>query len=76
MTASILKNKLHHYLEVADNKILKEFYHLHEAEIEESLSTNLLSAAQIEEVKRRREEYLSGNAVMYTWDEAMEMIGK
>jgi hypothetical protein len=29
----------------------------------------------IDETKKRREEYLSGKAVMYSWDEAMKMIG-
>ncbi|KAA5534866.1 hypothetical protein F0919_09700 [Taibaiella lutea] len=75
MTAATIRNKLHSYLEVADAKKLKALYTIIEAEIEETLSADVLTDEQMEEIETRRADYLSGKSKVHTWKDAKDSIG-
>ena len=72
MSTIEIKEKIHDYIEYADDKVLEAIYTL--------LSANAdgytLTAEQMTIVEERREEYLSGKSKTHSWDEAKKMIGK
>jgi len=76
MTDIALRHKLQSYLEVADIKKIKALYTMFEVEIEATLSDNTLTDAQLEEVEKRRADYLSGKSKTYSWEDAKKQIGK
>lgn len=76
MTTTALRNKLQSYLEVADTKKIKAIYTMFELEIEETLSANVLTNDQMEEVERRRKDYLSGKSKSHNWEDVKSNFGK
>ena len=76
MTTAALRHKLHDYLEIADTKKIKAIYTMFELEIEETLSANVLTNAQIEEVEERRKKYLSGESKSHDWDNVKDSFDK
>lgn len=74
MTTLAIRQQLHSYLEVADDKKIKAFYTMMEAEIKESAVeyTNELKA----ELDKRYTDYKSGKAKMITAAESKRRIAK
>lgn len=72
MTASILKNKLHYYIESAEHKKLKAIYKMLENEIE--MENSILTTAQKKELDIRWDEYKKGKSKNYSWDEMLSKI--
>jgi hypothetical protein len=65
MTTLILRKKLRHYIDGADDKKLKAISTVLEKEIEEVIWDDKF----IKELKRRSEEMKSGQAKTYSWNE-------
>ena len=72
MSTVEIKEKIIDYIDYADDKVLEAIYILLEA----NMGSYTITDAQMAEVERRREDYLSGKAKMHTWEEAKKMIGK
>lgn len=73
MSRSDLRDKLHEYIDKADDRHLEAIYVLLEREIN---SGYVLDEETIKELDRRRAEYLSGAGESYTAEESIEMIRK
>ncbi len=71
MDTTAIKNKLHNYIDNAEQKKLKAIYTMLENEIE---STSMLSKEQKKELDFRLEEYMQGKGKSYSWDEAIKKI--
>ena len=74
MTTAIIKQKLHNYLEVADNKKLKALYTIIEADVEDSLPeySNELKT----ELNKRTANLKTGKAILVTSIESKKRIQK
>jgi uncharacterized membrane protein YheB (UPF0754 family) len=72
MTVTAIKEKLHSYIEHADDKKLKAIYTLLENEVNADIADEKL----IEELDRRWDNYLSGASKTYTIDESIKEIKK
>jgi hypothetical protein len=74
MTATLIKQKLHNYLEVADDKKLKALYTIIGAEVEDSSPdySNELKA----ELDKRTADLLSGKAKTISSTESKKRIQK
>jgi putative addiction module component (TIGR02574 family) len=71
MTTTVIKNKLHNYIDNAEQKKLKAIYTMLESEIE---ATSMLSEEQKKELDFRLDEYMKGKSKSYSWDEAIKKI--
>jgi len=74
MNTAALRQKLHNYLEVADDKKIKAIYAIMENEIEESAVE--YSDEFKKELDRRYAEYKTGKAKMITAEESKKRIQK
>lgn len=74
MSTDILRQKLHSYLEVADDKKVKAIYAIMENDIEESAME--YSGEIKKELDRRYAEYKSGKAKMVTAGESRKRVQK
>ena len=74
MTTHALRQKLHSYLEVADDKKIKAMYIMMEEDIEESAVE--YTDAFKKELDRRHAEYKSGKAKMITAAESKKKVRK
>lgn len=71
MKTITIRQKLHHYIEIAEEKKLKAIFTMVENEIEEPYDQwNNLSF--VTEMKERAKETEEGKAKMYSWDEVQE----
>lgn len=74
MTTSIIRQKLHSYLEVADDKKVKAMYVMMEGDIEESAVE--YSDGFKKELDTRYADYKSGKAKIFTAAESKRRIQK
>jgi len=72
MTFTVLKEKLHDYIDHADQKKLTAIYTLVEDEIIEPRHT--YDEETLNMLEERREEYQKGNIKGYTVEESMEHV--
>jgi len=72
MTITLVKEKLHEYIENADEKKLQAIYTLIESEIEDRSS--LYDEATLNTLRETREAYLSGKIKGYPMQESMDRI--
>jgi putative addiction module component (TIGR02574 family) len=74
MTTNAIRQKLHSYLEVADDKKIKAMYVMMEEDIEESAVE--YSDEFKKELDRRHADYKSGKAKMISAEESKKRIQK
>ena len=74
MTATLIRQKLHNYLELADEKKIKAFYTMMEEEIEGILVE--YTPGLKKELDMRYEDYQSGKVKMISSTESKKRIGK
>lgn len=70
MTIAALKERLHEYIEQADDKHLEAIYVL----IEKEIPSNQYDATTLDELHQRRNNYVKGISKSYTVDEAISSI--
>jgi hypothetical protein len=73
MTTTVIRKKLIHYLENADEKKVKAVYTIFEDEINQENSFNL-SEEQIKILDKERRKHVSGKSKSYTWEDAKKII--
>jgi hypothetical protein len=74
MTFNAVKEKLHGYIDHADEKKVKAIYTLVEDEIEET--GYVYDDETLDMLEERREEYIKGNVKGFTVEESMEFVKK
>jgi hypothetical protein len=74
MTTTALKKKIHEYIEVTDNKILKAVYTLLEAQVKASEATFEFNKEQIKELNKRRKAHLSGKSKSYSFEQIKKQV--
>ncbi len=65
MSTADIRQKLHHYIETAQDKKVKAIFNLVEDELEETYD-HWNDKAFVTELQRREESYLNGTAKTYT----------
>lgn len=73
MTLAAVKEKLHSYIDHADDKKLKAIYTLLERDIE---AGDVIDEKMMKELDKRWEKYSSGKSKTYTLEESMKEIAK
>jgi hypothetical protein len=71
MESVSMRNKLHHYIDVADEKKLQAIYAILEDEIE---GEYFFTQDEIKMFYDRRQKYLSGQSKAYTVEEALTLV--
>ncbi|HVU57806.1 MAG TPA: hypothetical protein VHD83_22245 [Puia sp.] len=71
MEPSSLKQKLHHYIDIADEKKLQAIYTILEDEIE---GDYFYSQEEIKEFYDRRQKHLNGESKSYTVEETINLV--
>lgn len=71
MKTVLLKEKLHHYIETAEEKKLKAIYAMVEDEIKEPVSV-WEDKNFVAELERREKAYKNGTAKMYSIEESVK----
>ena len=74
MVQTSVKEKLHEYIERADEKKVQAIYTLVENEIEDR--SNLYDEATLNSLRATSEDYFSGKIKGYPMEESMERIRK
>ncbi len=72
MSTAVIRQKIHNYLEVADDKKVKAIYMMMEDEIEETVSE--YSEEFKRELDKRYAEYKSGKAKTFTSEQSKRRI--
>lgn len=70
MNTADIRQKLHHYIETAQEKKLRAIFAMIEEEIEETFD-HWNDEAFVEELQRRKASYLNGTAKTYTLDQSI-----
>ncbi len=70
MNTITIKQKLHQYIETAEDKKLKAIYTMVENEIEDVSSP--WDPAFLTQIERREKSYLNGEAKIFSWDEVQQ----
>jgi hypothetical protein len=71
MEPASMRNKLHHYIDVADEKKLQAIYIILEDEIE---GEYFFTQDEIKMFYDRRQKYLNGESKAYTVEEALNLV--
>ncbi len=71
MNSTEIRQKLHHYIEIAQDKKLKAIYTIVEDEIEKPLNP-WDDPEFVDLVERREQSYLNGTAKTYSWEEVQK----
>lgn len=73
MTTAKIKQRLHEYIDTAEDKKLKAIYTLLQDDID---SDSYLTKEQMAELDRRLEDYQNGKGKTYTWEETVAHINE
>ena len=73
MTTAKIKQRLHEYIDTAEDKKLKAIYTLLQDDID---SENYLTKEHMAELDRRLEDYHNGKGKTYTWEETVAHINE
>jgi len=73
MTTTVVREKLHDYINHADDKKLKARYTLLESEID---ADDAIDEKMMKELDKRWDNYSSGKSKTYTLEESMKKIKK
>ena len=69
-TTIILRDKLHQFIDSVEERKIQALYIMFEEEIEiKSIDEFSLTAKEIENLGKQRENYLSGKSKTYSWEE-------
>ena len=71
MAPSTIKEKLHHYIDVADDKKIEAIFTAMESDIEESLNLDE-DEDFVNEMTRRIEDFEKNDVKCLTWEEVKE----
>ena len=71
MTTAAIREKLHEYIRVADDKKLKAIYTILESEIEDPYD-HWNAPVFVEEMERRSKEMENGKVKTYSWNEVQK----
>ncbi len=71
MESAVLRNKLHEYIDKADERKLSAIYVLIEEELEDGF---IYDSGTISMLHERRNNHLNGAGKSYTAEESLEMI--
>ncbi len=71
MNSIEIKQKLHQYIETAEDKKLKAIYTIVENEIEDPYDP-WNDPAFLSQIERREQSYLNGKAKTYSWEEVQQ----
>ncbi len=74
MQTTVIREKLHQYVDTSDEKLLKLMLALAEEYTEDDDFDYEFTAAEIKLLDERREDRLSGKSKMYSWEEAKDII--
>ena len=74
MTYTVVKEKLHEYIEQADKKKVKAIYALLEEDIEHGYSRAMYDDETIQVLEKISEDAFSGKTKTYTLEESMKKI--
>jgi hypothetical protein len=74
MQTTVIREKLHQYIDVSDEKLLKLMLALAEEYNEDDDFDYEFTAAEIKLLDQRREDRLSGKSKTYSWEEAKDII--
>jgi hypothetical protein len=69
MTTSIIRNKLHSFIEKADTKELKKIYAFLEEELDQTLDSIWTDEEFVKELEKRSDEIKSGKVKGIQWEE-------
>jgi hypothetical protein len=73
MRTAEIKQKLHEYIDSAEDKKLKAIYTLLENDVADEF---MFTAEQEKELDRRYDNYIDGIGETYTWEETVAMTEK
>ena len=73
MTLAAVREKLHEYIDHADDNKVKAMFTLVENDMEPE---HEFTEAELEELDKRREDYLSGKTKSIPWEESRKKIRK
>jgi len=69
-TTIILRDKLHQFIDSVEERKIQALYIMFEEEIEiKSIDEFSLTAKEIEDLDKQRENYLLGKSKTYSWEE-------
>ena len=74
METTIIREKLHQYIEKSDEKLLKLMYVLAKEYYEDDDFEYDFTEEDIKDFDERRKKRLSGESKTYTWEEAKKII--
>jgi hypothetical protein len=69
MITTTLKKKIHEYIDVTDEKILKAVYTILDAHVKSSELDFEFNAEQVKELNKRRKAHLEGKSKSHTFEE-------
>lgn len=73
METALIRNKLHEYIDAADDKKVEAIYTILEEEIEQR---HVYSDEELSMLYERREQHLKGETKSYTLEESISLIRK
>jgi arsenate reductase-like glutaredoxin family protein len=74
MESSAIKEKLHHYINNSDEKLLHLMYALAKEYNDGSISDYEFTNEELAEFEERRKKRLNGESKTYNWSDAKRMI--
>jgi len=74
METTTIREKLHEYIDNSDEKLIKIMFAIAKEYNKDDELDYEFTAEDIKEFDERRQKRLSGETVLYSWDEAKKLI--